>query len=72
MWDRHFSTCIDDGEDNTTVPGPRCYTDGSLMAYDGSGIALCRQGIPAAIHTDSAFVGKATVFQAEVHAIFMA
>jgi hypothetical protein len=42
------------------------------MAYDGSGIALCRQGIPAAIHTDSAFVGKATVFQAEVHAIFMA
>jgi hypothetical protein len=50
----------------------RGYTDGSEMYASGSGIAIFRQGSDEPIHTDSQFVGTATVFQAELNAITMA
>jgi ribonuclease HI/retron-type reverse transcriptase len=72
VWDRDFSVAIGDGDDDTSVSGLRCYTDGSLMTNSGSGVAIFRHGVPAPIYTDCKYVGTATVFQAEVHAIQMA
>jgi ribonuclease HI len=42
------------------------------MTTTGAGIALYTMLNPDAIHTDCAFLGLATVFQAELHAITMA
>lgn len=72
VWTRHFSTAIGDGTDEPEVRGIRGYTDGSEMYASGSGIAIFRQGSDEPIHTDSQFVGTATVFQAELNAITMA
>jgi ribonuclease HI len=72
VWDRDFSVAIGDGDDDTTVSGLRCYTDGSLMGNAGSGVAIFRQMDQNPIYTNSRYVGMATVFQAEVHAIQMA
>jgi hypothetical protein len=63
---------IGDGDDDTTVSGLRCYTDGSLMGNAGSGVAIFRQMDRNPIYTNGRYVGMVTVFQAEVHAIQMA
>jgi hypothetical protein len=42
------------------------------MSNTGSGVAIFQHDIERAIYTDSQYVGSATVFQAEVHAIQMA
>jgi ribonuclease HI len=71
-WERQFSIAIEEGKDDITIPGLRCYTDGSLMQTSGSGLAIYRQNVVDPIHMESMYVGKSTIFQAEVNAITMA
>ena len=72
IWDRDFTVAIDTGDDDVTLRGIRCYTDGSSMIHSGSGFAIYRRDEPTPLKTGHEYVGDATVFQAELNAISMA
>jgi hypothetical protein len=67
-----FTTCIDnEGKDLPYEAGLHYYTDGSgRHKTNGSSLAVFN-GSHDPLHTDAVHVGKATVFQAEIHAITM-
>ena len=65
-----FTTFIGDGSDDTTIPGVRMYTDGSKSSHTGAAfIAFDEFSGDDPIWQRGAFLGEATVFQAEVFAI---
>ena len=64
-----FTTVIDDGIDDVTLPGVRLYTDGSSSSKTGAAFVAYQGNSQDPVWQGLAYLGDATVFQAEVHAI---
>ena len=64
-----FSVIIAEGDDDITTPGIRLYTDGSNSNKTGAGFVAFHDPTEDPKFQGKSFLGQATVFQAEVHAI---